>query len=57
MKKTLTIMTLIVAFATIMSAQNVKAIEKTMSLGKQKGFYIEVEGAVSYTHLTLPTKA
>ena len=44
MKKILTIMTLMVAFATIMSAQNVKAIEKTMSLGKQKGFYIEVEG-------------
>ena len=39
MKKILTIMTLMVAFATIMSAQNVKAIEKTMSLGKQKGFY------------------
>ena len=44
MEKTLTLMTLIVAFATIMSAQNVKAIEKTMSLGKQKGVYIEVEG-------------
>ena len=44
MKKTLTIMTLFVAFATMMSAQNVEAIEKTMSLGKQTGVYIEVEG-------------
>ena len=37
-------MTLLVAFATLMSAQNVEAIEKTMSLGKQTGVYIEVEG-------------
>ncbi len=44
MKKTLTLLTLLVAFATWMSAQNVQAIEKTMSLGKQTGVYIEVEG-------------
>jgi len=44
MKKTLTLMTILVAFATMMSAQNVEAIEKTMSLGKQTGVYIEVEG-------------
>lgn len=37
-------MTLLAAFATMVSAQNVKAIEKTMSLGKQTGVYIEVEG-------------
>ena len=37
-------MTLFVAIATIVSAQNVEAIEKTMSLGKQTGVYIEVEG-------------
>lgn len=44
MKKTITLMTLLAAFATMVSAQNVKAIEKTMSLGKQTGVYIEVEG-------------
>lgn len=44
MKKTITLMTLLAAFATMMSAQNVEAIEKTMSLGKQTGVYIEVEG-------------
>ena len=37
-------MTLLVAMATIVSAQNVAAIDKTMSLGKQIGVYIEVEG-------------
>lgn len=36
-------MTLLVAFATLVSAQNVIAIDKTMSLGKQTGVYIEVE--------------
>lgn len=44
MKKTLTLMTFLMAFATMMSAQNVEAIEKTMSLGKQTGVYVEVEG-------------
>jgi len=44
MKKTITLMTLLVAFATLVTAQNVEAIEKTMSLGKQTGVYIEVEG-------------
>lgn len=37
-------MTLLVAFATMISAQNVEAIEKTMSLGKQVGVYVEVDG-------------
>lgn len=37
-------MTLLLAVATIVSAQNVTSIEKTMSLGKQTGVYIEVEG-------------
>ena len=44
MKKTITLMSLLVAFATLVTAQNVEAIEKTMSLGKQTGVYIEVEG-------------
>lgn len=44
MKRTITLMTLLVAMTTLVTAQNVEAIEKTMSLGKQTGVYIEVEG-------------
>lgn len=44
MKKSFTLMTLLLAMVSLVSAQNVESIEKTMSLGKQVGVYVEVEG-------------
>lgn len=44
MKKSFTILTMLVAMVSIVSAQNTESIEKTMSLGKQVGVYVEVEG-------------
>jgi len=37
-------MTMLLAIVSIATAQNAQSIEKTMSLGKQVGIYVEVEG-------------